>query len=178
MSEEWYTVCDEKELLLKKNDNNEYSLALVVKDDDVSILDDVINTGQLFELLYELNKDIIENIIESKENNINEINNVSIKIKNIKNEFKTIKNINIHLKFKYTIVNNSCTINSLPFDNNFKSNEENIYISHFQINFEKNEKTNILLKFKIDDEVDNDLYQMYIGLYFKKLFYRFKMYFE
>lgn len=176
MSEEWYTVCDEKELLLKKNDNNEYSLALEVKDDDVSILDDVIITGQLFDLLYELNKDIIENI-ESKENNINEINNVSIKIKSIKNEFKTIKNINIHLKFNYIFENNGCTIKSIPIDN-FKSNEENIYISHFQINFEKNQKTNILLKFKIDDEVDNDLYQMYIGLYFKKLFYRFKMYFE
>lgn len=55
---------------------------------------------------------------------------------------------------------------------------ENLYISTFLINFKQNQPTNVVLTFKIDEVVDNDIFQMYIGLYFKKLFYRFKMYFE
>jgi len=180
MSEEWYTVCDEKDLLLKKNDNNEYSLSFDINEkteNDVSVLE-LLNCEQLFELLYELNKDIIENITESPENTINNVNNVSIKIKNIKSEFKAIKNINIHLKFVYKFENNECTISSVPFDSNLMTTEDNIYISTFLINFKQNQSTNVLLTFKIDEVVDNDIFQMYIGLYFKKLFYRFKMYFE
>ena len=180
MNEEWYTVCDEKNLLLKKNDNNEYSLSFDINeknDNDVSVLE-LLNSGQLFELLYELNKDIIESITEDPENTINNVNNATIKIKNIKSEFKQIKNVNIHLKFVYKFQNNECTINSIPFDSNFVTTDDNIYISTFLINFKELQPTNVLLTFKIDEVVDNDVFQMYIGLYFKKLFYRFKLYFE
>lgn len=180
MIEEWYTVCDEKNLLLKKNDNNEYSLSFDINeknDNDVSVLE-ILNCVQLFELLYELNKDIIESITEDPENTINNVNNVSINIKNIKSEFKQIKNVNIHLKFVYKFENNECKITSIPFDSTFVTNEENLYISTFLINFKQNQPTNVVLTFKIDEVVDNDIFQMYIGLYFKKLFYRFKMYFE
>jgi len=180
MSDDWYIVCDEKNLLLKKNDNNEYSLSFDINENpvnDVSVLE-LLNCKQLFELLYELNKDIIESITEDSENTINNVNNVTIKIKNLKSEFKQIKNVNIHLKFVYKFDNDECIISSFPFDSNLVSTEDNLYIPSFQINFKQNQPTNVLLTFKLDEVVDNDVFQMYIGLYFKKLFYRLKMYFE
>jgi hypothetical protein len=181
MSEEWYTVCDEKNLLLEKNDNNEYRLYFEIlenKDNELSVME-LLSDGQLFELLYELNKDIIENVTENPDNDINNTNIVSIKIKNIKNEFKTIKDINVNLKFVYNFKNNECVINSIPFESNYVTTEDNIYMSNFQVNFKQNEKTtNVLLEFKINDILDNNIFQMYLGLYFKKLFYRFKLYFE
>jgi len=180
MSEDWIIVCDEKNLILKKNDNNDYSLSFDINENsenDFSV-QEIINSNQFFELLYELNKDIIENITDSSENSINNVNNLIIKIKNLKSEFKTLKNINIHLKFIYKFENNETSLCSIPFDNNFVSTEDNLYISTFLIKFKQNKPTNVLLTFKIDDIVDNDIFQMYLGLYFKKLFYRFKMYFE
>ena len=43
---------------------------------------------------------------------------------------------------------------------------------------EKNNKTSVCITFKTDIKKSNNIKNMYIGLYFKKIFYRFKQYFE
>ena len=43
---------------------------------------------------------------------------------------------------------------------------------------EKNKKTLVSLRFKITNKKSSNIMNMYIGLYFKKIFHRFKQYFE
>jgi hypothetical protein len=59
-----------------------------------------------------------------------------------------------------------------------KSGKEFIPVSKIKlVTIEKSSKTSMCLTFKVDKKVSN-IINMYIGLYFKKIFYRFKQYFE
>lgn len=175
--EEWYVICDEKEILLEKNDNDEYKLSFDIKENktnDASVLE-IFKEEQFFELLYELNKDLIKTLDVTCDNKINK---VALNIINLKNEYKNNKNINIYINFLYNFQDKQCFINSVPFENNVNQSEDNIYISDFKLSCIEGEPTKILLKFNVNDIIDNNVFQMYIGLYFKKIFHRFKMYFE
>ena len=60
-----------------------------------------------------------------------------------------------------------------------KNMKNSLFISQIKLKaIEKNEKTSMHLIFKLDGKKTNNFKNMYIGLYFKKLFYRFKKYFE
>ena len=55
----WFTVCDEKNILLEKNENNVYKITFNVKtNDNGDTVLNVLKNGQLFELLYALNPDV------------------------------------------------------------------------------------------------------------------------
>lgn len=185
---EWFTVCDEKNILLEKNENNLYKITFNVKtsDNEDTVLN-VLKNGQLFELLSALNPDVIETI---KVNENNNIHHVLITFKNLDDEINSNKDdniLNIHFYLKYKFKEGKCIITSQKKQNknnnkNYNNDEENkdsLFISQIKLTaVEKNKKTSIHLFFKLDNLNTSNFINMYIGLYFKKIFHRFKQYFE
>ena len=91
---------------------------------------------------------------------------------------------------KYKFKEGKCIVTSQKKQNNSndnrsgndkddEKNEDSLFISYIKLKaVEKNEKTSIQLIFKLDNINTSNLINMYIGLYFKKIFHRFKQYFE
>jgi hypothetical protein len=180
---EWFKICDEKNILLEKNENNLYKITFNIKTsgNEDTVLH-VLKNGQLFELLSALNPDVIEKIKVSESDNIHR---VFITFKNLDDEINSSRGeniLNVHFYLKYKFKEGKCIITSQKKQNG--NNDENniddsLFISHIKLKaVEKNEKTSIQLIFKLDNINTSNLINMYIGLYFKKIFHRFKQYFE
>jgi hypothetical protein len=200
--DDWFTICDEKNIILKKNDDNFYKITFSIdaKDDEDTVLN-VLKNGQLFDLLSALNPDVISkcDVVEQ-----NDVHNVFITFKNTKStqdnssfrsnsESELDCNIDkfIHVCFAltYTFKQNKCIIESQenmhddeltvsPFSQGVDKNE---FVSVSKIKLkatEKNKKRLVSLCFKITNKKSSNIMNMYIGLYFKKIFHRFKQYFE
>jgi hypothetical protein len=191
--DEWFTICDEKNIVLKKNDANMYKItfSINVKNNEDTVLN-VLKNGQLFELLSALNPDVIEKV---------DINERADGIQDIFMSFKSSKTnsdddvdeadkiVHVFFSIKYIFSENKCVIKSQNQKNVDSHNDENqvakikngkefIPVSKIKLaTTEKNNKTSMCLTFKVDKKTSN-IINMYIGLYFKKIFYRFKQYFE
>ena len=188
---DWFTICDEKNILLEKNESNMYKITFSIfsKNNEDTVLN-VLKNGQLFDLLSALNPDVIEKIIVNEDD---DIHHVFITFKNVKDDENDENDdervINVHFSLKYNFKENKCIITSTSQNiqpiKQMKNGVENInmknslFISQIKLKaIEKNEKTSMHLIFKLDGKKTNNFKNMYIGLYFKKLFYRFKKYFE
>lgn len=188
--DDWFTICDEKNIILKKNDSNMYKITfnINVKNNEDTVLN-VLKNGQLFELLSALNPDVIDKIDISEQDSIH---NIFISFKNNKTHGRggddgdeLDKIVHVFFSIKYYFSENKCVIKSQKNDDDdkdqqikMKNGKEFIPVSKIKlVTVEKNNKTSICLTFKIDKKVSN-IINMYIGLYFKKIFYRFKQYFE
>jgi hypothetical protein len=178
---EWFTVCDEKNILLEKNENNLYKITFNIKtnDNEDTVLN-VLKNGQLFELLSALNPDVIEKFKVSENDNIH---HVLITFKNLDDEINSNKDdniLNIHFYLKYKFKEGKCIITSQKKQNkNDQENKDSLFIPQIKLTaVEKNKKTSIHLIFKLDNINTSNFINMYIGLYFKKIFHRFKQYFE
>jgi hypothetical protein len=152
----------------------------------------VLKNGQLFELLSALNPDVIEKV---------DVNERADGIQDIFMSFKSSKTnsdddvdeadkiVHVFFSIKYIFSENKCVIKSQNQKNVDSHNDENqvakikngkefIPVSKIKLaTTEKNNKTSMCLTFKVDKKTSN-IINMYIGLYFKKIFYRFKQYFE
>jgi hypothetical protein len=188
---EWFTICDEKNILLEKNESNMYKITFSIfsKNNEDTVLN-LLKNGQLFDLLSALNPDVIEKIIVNEDD---DIHHVFITFKNVKDDENDDnddeRGINVHFSLKYNFKQNKCIITSTSQNNQpikqIINGVENInmknslFISQIKLKAtEKNEKTSMHLIFKLDGKKTSNFTNMYIGLYFKKLFYRFKKYFE
>jgi hypothetical protein len=189
--DEWFTICDEKNIVLKKNDANMYKITFNIntKNSEDTVLN-ILKNGQLFELLSALNPDVIEKVDVSEHQGIHDI---FMTFKNNKKsdhddteDADVDKIVHVFFSIKYFFSENKCVIKSkknIDTDHNnqetkIKNGKEFIPVSKIKlVSVEKNNKTSMCLTFKIDKKVSN-IINMYIGLYFKKIFYRFKQYFE
>jgi hypothetical protein len=171
MSAEFYTVCNDKDILLQKNDDDNYIINMTIqpnKNNSFTLID-IITELELWNLLYELNNDNIE---EYKLTNINQKQDVFIKVKSttekqISNE---LKDIIIHIQTTHKLISdNECNIvctNLTP---------STIIFNNFIINVLcSQELTYVTINFTLEDI--NDLISTYIALYIKKIFYRLSKY--
>ena len=184
--EEWFTICDEKNIMLEKNNKSDYKITFNIhsKTGEDTVLN-VLKNGQLFELLAALNPDVIDNITVTEDD---DIHNVFMTFKNGDQDDgeEMDKIINIYFSLKYNFKENKCIITSQKSENAHeysgikKHSKESLHVSKIKLKVvEKNNKTSVCLTFKVDDtKKTNNIINMYIGLYFKKIFYRFKQYFE
>jgi hypothetical protein len=191
--DEWFTICDEKNIVLKKNDANMYKItfSINVKNNEDTVLN-VLKNGQLFELLSALNPDVIEKVDVNER--VDRIQDIFMSFKNSKTNSdddvdEADKIVHVFFSIKYIFSENKCVIKSQSQKNVDSHNDENqvakikngkefIPVSKIKlITTEKNNKTSMCLTFKVDKKTSN-IINMYIGLYFKKIFYRFKQYFE
>ena len=192
---DWFTICDEKNIILEKNSNNVYKITFSIHSTGEDTVLNVLKNGQLFELLLALNPDVIDkiNVIEHSNN----VEDVFITFKNNSNHQddseELDKIINIYFSLKYDFKENKCVVTSQNCrDDNGKNDngnsisqikkkdgEEFLPVSKIKLKaVEKNNYTSMCLIFKVDSKKSSNIINMYIGLYFKKIFYRFKQYFE
>lgn len=180
---DWFTVCDEKNIMLEKNNNNDYKITFNIhsKKGEDTVLN-VLKNGQLFELLSALNPDVIDKITVTEND---DIHNVFMSFKNSDqmDGEEIDKIINVYFSLKYNFKEHKCTITSQTNENAHeikkKYGKESLHVSKIKLKVvEKNNKTSVCLIFKVDAKKSNNIINMYIGLYFKKIFYRFKQYFE
>ena len=165
------------------------TFSIFSKNNEDTVLN-LLKNGQLFDLLSALNPDVIEKIIVNEDD---DIHHVFITFKNVKDDENDDnddeRGINVHFSLKYNFKQNKCIITSTSQNNQpikqIINGVENInmknslFISQIKLKAtEKNEKTSMHLIFKLDGKKTSNFTNMYIGLYFKKLFYRFKKYFE
>jgi hypothetical protein len=188
---EWFTICDEKNILLEKNENNVYKITFNIKTNgnEDTVLN-VLKNGQLFELLSALNPDVIKKIKVSESDNIHHVFMTFINLDDEINSNRGENILNVHFYLKYKFKQGKCIVTSQKKQNNSndnrsgndkddEKNEDSLFISYIKLKaVEKNEKTSIQLIFKLDNINTSNLINMYIGLYFKKIFHRFKQYFE
>ena len=82
---DWFTICDEKNIILEKNSNNAYKITFSIHSTggEETVLN-VLKNGQLFELLSALNPDVIDKI------------NVTEQTHNVEDVFITFKNNSNH----------------------------------------------------------------------------------
>jgi hypothetical protein len=185
---EWFTICDEKNILLEKNENNVYKITFsIISNNQEDTVLNVLKNGQFFELLSQLNPDVIDKINVMQNNNID---HVFMTLKNNKEDSEdNDKVLDVCFSIKYIFKENKCIISSHnQYDdddekliNKLKSKNEKEYLHVSKIKLkalEKNNKTIVSMTFKIENKKSNNIINMYIGLYFKKIFYRFKKYFE
>jgi hypothetical protein len=181
--EEWFTICDEKNIVLKKNDKNMYKISFTIhysKNSEDKVLH-ILKNGQLFELLSALNPDVIDKIDVSEDDN--DFHNVFMTFKNGDNQNDLDKLVHVFFSIKYYFSQNTCIIKNQKnvnfLDSQLTKNEvQFIPVSKIKlIATEKNNSSSVSLVFKVEKKISN-IVNMYIGLYFKKMFYRFKQYFE
>ena len=190
---DWFTICDEKNIILEKNSNNAYKITFSIHSTggEETVLN-VLKNGQLFELLSALNPDVIDEIKVTE--HTNNVHDVFITFKNNSNDKdgeELDKIIDVYFSLKYSFKENKCIITSNNIQNDDKNNSSESdskfkkdgreFLPVSKINLkavEKNNKTSMCLIFKIDSKKSSNIINMYIGLYFKKIFYRFKQYFE
>ena len=191
--DEWFTICDEKHIILEKNSSNAYKITFSVhsKGGEDTVLN-VLKNGQLFELLAALNPDVIDKINVTE--HANNVHDVFITFKNNSNDVDSEeldKIIDVYFSLKYSFKENKCIITSNNIQNDDKNNSSESdsrfkkdgreFLPVSKINLkavEKNNKTSMCLIFKVDSKKSSNIINMYIGLYFKKIFYIFKQYFE
>lgn len=172
MSNEYYTVCNDKNIILEKNDLDNYriNIDIIPNINNDFTLVDIIIEEQLWNLLYELNNDNIE---EFKINNLTNSQDIFIKVKSNteKQISKELKDIIIHIDSKYNKINeHKCQLictnlhnSTIKFDNFI------IFIDCSNLKL-----TNIKIHFTLLDI--NDFISTYIALYIKKIFYRLTKY--
>ena len=191
---DWFTICDEKNIILEKNSNNAYKITFSIHSTGEETVLNVLKNGQLFELLSALNPDVIDKINVTEQTN--SVEDVFITFKNNSNHLdgeELDKIINVYFSLKYEFKENTCIITSQNCRDENGKNENGNSISEIKKKdgkdflpvskiklkaVEKNNKTSMYLIFKVDRKKSNNITNMYIGLYFKKIFYRFKQYFE
>ena len=185
----WFTICDEKNIILEKNSNNTYKITFSICSTGEDTVLNVLKNGQLFELLSALNPDVIDEIKVTE--HTNNVHDVFITFKNGSHQDKDgeelDKIINVCFSLKYEFKENKCIITSQNCHDNINCNseikkkDEKEFLSVSKIKLkvvEKNKYASMCLIFKVDSKKSSNIINMYIGLYFKKIFYRFKQYFE
>jgi hypothetical protein len=190
--DDWFTICDEKHIILEKNSSNAYKITFSIHSTggEDTVLN-VLKNGQFFELLAALNPDVIDTINVTE--HANNVHDVFITFKNNSNKDgeELDKIIDVYFSLKYSFKENKCIITSNNIQNDDKNNSsesdsrfkkdgrEFLPVSRINLKaVEKNNKTSMCLIFKVDSKKSSNIINMYIGLYFKKIFYRFKQYFE
>jgi len=173
MSKDFYKVCDDKNILLEKNDFSSFRINLSINNNSNNNynLIEIINQNELWNLLYELNKDIIEEYNYNKLTNENN-EQIYIKIKNIKKN-EEFNNISLNIE---NIINkiSDYEYQLYCFDINNINNKNKV--DDFKINIKiVNNITIIDIDFTFNENT-NDAINTYIALYIKKIFYRLSKY--
>jgi len=179
---EWYTLCSDNKILLEHlEDSNDFKITFDVLEKYENIVE-IIHAHKLFELLFELNKEIILNYSEKINSNTN-VNNVIITIssKNLSSFDDNSKEAAIY--FNYSIKENNktgCTTlySSRLIDKPIDTNKNHIYLCNFDLQLiNKHKSSQIIINYSLSDEI-NKVSHKFISLHFKNIFYKLKQYFD
>ena len=181
MSDNYNIICDKQNIILKKNkENKNFLLDLTLVNNNIDIKK--IISFKIYELMSELNKDIIEKIL-IEDTEMEDKKNILFVFKHICQEFGIPK------KYMYLETEIISDIN----DKNFKiigrtikyggmienSEQVNSDISLLNITLEEDNKMNLTYEFNIEFDENIPIYmENMFGLLMKKIFYNLKIFIE
>lgn len=178
-----YILCDNDNIILEhEDDTNNFTISFNVKE-NFNEIKELFIENTFFYLLKELNDDIIN---EYKENILNDINNVVLKIQT-PNEpiFKKLfdKYIFLNIKYNKYITNENIKltgVKDISISNVY--NKSDIHFDQFNmmiqpINTNSDSCTKCILEFSFVNNLDG-VTNKFISLYIKKLIKKFKQYFD
>ena len=180
LTQNYKTVCNKYDICLKRNKiENIFTIFFQFKNKNIDV-SKFINF-KLYELLYELNKDILEDV-----RIINYHSNDEIDILFLFKQFG--KELGITKKYMYikTVckqVDNLVTFSSksVPYEGDIVKGYDNLYnnFSELSAQIVNNHHVNMLYKFNIDMHENLPIYmENMIGILMKKIFYRLKTFIE
>jgi|TARA_B110000003_G_C16591852_1_gene512167 hypothetical protein len=174
MNDNYNIICDKHNIILKKNkENKNFILELMMVNNNIDIKK--IITFKIYELMAELNKDIIEKI-EIEDTHLEDKKNVLFIFKHICQE------LGIPKKYMYLeteiISDENCEnfkiIGKSIKYNGFieKSEQVNSHISLLNIALQENNKLNLTYEFNMELDENMPIYmENMFGLLMKKIFY-------
>jgi len=187
---EYCKISDDKNIIFEKVNNDEYKLTIniVPSPDNEHTIIDIVKNKEFFNLLYELNNELIHKICTTeKEDNIqntiihlliNDSDDDSSILDNITDIYLYLEsNINIISVNKCEIISLTDNINNI---NNDEQNDNTLHISLTKFNTLIeiiDDKYEIIVCFSLEKNIPAFL-KTYIGFYLKKIFYKLKLYFE
>jgi len=179
---EYTTISEKKDVLLEKNNLGEYKLNIIIHPtSDSGSIFELTKKKVLFDLIYELNKELIKKYEKTVDSHVDNISFIFIDVINEDNILDEHEEININLKLKTNNVSdNICEIVGLTIENSSSRNKEIASINKFVLKIEQFEDSTIGLNifFSFLEMDTPDFIKNFIALYFQKIFYKLKLYFE
>ena len=172
-------ICDKQDIILKKNkENKNFILELSVTNNNI-IIKKIINF-KIYELMAEINKDIIENI-EIINTDIENKKQILFIFKHICQELGISKKF-MFLETEMCVNNKNYKIigNSISYNKTIPNSEQvTSEISLLNINIESEHKMNLTYEFNIEFDENIPIYmENMFGLLMKKIFYNLKSFIE
>jgi len=179
MADGWNFVICEKDISLFQNENS-YKILFSIKnvENTYNSIIEIVKDNDLFELLFELNKDIIESF---NLKSLDETHYVNIKVINKNCDYFDCENFVMHINYANKIEEGKGLIYSVPFINNNNNLGKNeIYLSNFSVEInDDRDAVSFIIKYSFDKELfDSNLINTSISMYILKILYRLKLYFE
>ncbi len=181
MSDNYNIICDKQNIILKKNkENKNFLLELTLVNNNIDIKK-IINF-KIYELMSELNKDIIEKIL-IEDTEMENKKKILFIFKHICQEFGIPKK---YMFLETEIISDLNSENfkiigtSIKYDGVIENSEQvNSDISLLNITLEEDNKMNLTYEFNIEFDENIPIYmENMFGLLMKKIFYNLKIFIE
>ena len=181
MTDNYNIICDKQNIILKKNkENKNFLLELTLVNNNIDIKK--IISFKIYELMSELNKDIIEKIL-IEDTEMEDKKKILFVFKHICQEFGIPK------KYMYLETEIISDVNkenfkiigkSIKYDDVIENSEQvNSDISLLNITLEEDNKMNLTYEFNIEFDENIPIYmENMFGLLMKKIFYNLKIFIE
>ena len=181
MSDNYNIICDKQNIILKKNkENKNFLLELTLVNNNIDIKK-IINF-KIYELMSELNKDIIEKIL-IEDTELEDKKKILFIFKHICQEFGIPKKymfLETEIRSDLNSENFKIIGTSIKYDGVIENSEQvNSDISLLNITLEKDNKMNLTYEFNIEFDENIPIYmENMFGLLMKKIFYNLKIFIE
>ena len=181
MSDNYNIICDKQNIILKKNkENKNFLLELTLVNNNIDIKK-IINF-KIYELMSELNKDIIEKIL-IEDTEMENKKKILFIFKHICQEFGIPKKymfLETEIRSDLNSENFKIIGTSIKYDGVIENSEQvNSDISLLNITLEEDNKMNLTYEFNIEFDENIPIYmENMFGLLMKKIFYNLKIFIE
>jgi len=181
MSDNYNIICDKQNIILKKNkENKNFLLELTLVNNNIDIKK-IINF-KIYELMSELNKDIIEKIL-IEDTELEDKKKILFIFKHICQEFGIPKKymfLETEIRSDLNSENFKIIGTSIKYDGVIENSEQvNSDISLLNITLEEDHKMNLTYEFNIEFDENIPIYmENMFGLLMKKIFYNLKIFIE
>ena len=181
MSDNYNIICDKQNIILKKNkENKNFLLELTLVNNNIDIKK-IINF-KIYELMSELNKDIIEKIL-IEDTELEDKKKILFIFKHICQEFGIPKKymfLETEIRSDLNSENFKIIGTSNKYDGVIENSEQvNSDISLLNITLEEDNKMNLTYEFNIEFDENIPIYmENMFGLLMKKIFYNLKIFIE
>ena len=176
---EWYTLCSNNDMLLEHlEESNDFRITFDVLEKYENVVE-IIQEHKIFELIFELNRDVIINYSETSNNNVNNII-LNISSKNLPSFDNNFTEAFVHIS--YSIKENKnlecTTLCSNLINKPLDSDKTHIYLLNFDLHLlNKHKSSQFIINYSLNDDISK-VSNKFVSLHLKNIFYKLKQYFD